>query len=144
MLNGFYHIGNYSGNLLDYHRESLKMTRYHKNIFFPDLKDLPAIVNKLNSLKWKLSFHSFDRLLEKSKDIESIGYFIKNLILNEENIFEYYKDNTGIFKVVFRINFDKERDLILVLNTDKNIVTVYYNNVADNHKTLDKEIYSLI
>ena len=119
------------------------MTRYHKDIFFPDNDKLPVIVSNLNQRKWALSKHSFDRIIEKSKDIENVGNFLKNVYLEASQVFEYYKENDFIFKLVFRLNFDNEKDIILVLNSEKEIVTVYYNNKEDNHRTLDNKIYSL-
>ena len=119
------------------------MTRYHKDIFFPDNDKLPAIVSNLNQRKWVLSKHSFDRIIEKSENVSVIGYFIKDLVLKEAYLFEYYKENDIITKLVFRIPFDNENDIILVLNDYKEIVTVYYNNKEDNHRTLDNKIYSL-
>ena len=119
------------------------MTRYHKDIFFPDNDKLPAIVSNLNQRKWVLSKHSFDRIIEKSENVSVIGYFIKDLVLKEAYLFEYYKENDIITKLVFRIPFDNEKSLILVLSDYKNLVTVYFNNCLDNHKTLDKRNYTL-
>lgn len=121
------------------------MQRYHKDLYFPakDKETLSFLVNKLNTLKFKLSSHSFERIIEKSKDISVIGYFIKDLVLKESFLFEYYKENDIITKLVFRIPFDNEKSLILVLSDYKNLVTVYFNNCLDNHKTLDKRNYTL-
>lgn len=121
------------------------MTRYHKDIYFPaeNKEDITFLVNRLNTLKFKLSSHSFDRIIEKSKDISVIGYFIKDLLLKESFLFEYYKENDIITKLVFRIPFDNEKSLILVLSDYKNLVTVYFNQNTDNHKTLAKENYTL-
>ena len=120
------------------------MQRYHKNLFFPenDKENLIFLVNKLNTLKFKLSSHSFERIIEKSKDISVIGYFIKDLVLKESFLFEYYKENDIITKLVFRIPFNQDKVLILVLSDYKNLVTVYFNNCLDNHKTLDFENYT--
>ena len=72
------------------------MTRYHKDIFFPDNDKLPAIVSNLNQRKWSLSKHSFDRIIEKSKDIEIVGTYLKDIKLLSSQVFEYYKENNFI------------------------------------------------
>lgn len=69
--------------------------------------------------------------------MESIGYFLKDLVLNVQNVFEYYKDGGYIRKVCFRIPFDGEKDLILVLSEAKRILTVYFNSKGDFHSTLN-------
>lgn len=58
-------------------------------------------------------------------------------------IFEYWKDGANIEKLVFRASFDTKQDLIFVLTQDKRILTVYFNQKQDNHKTLNPSNYAL-
>jgi hypothetical protein len=119
--------------------------RFHKDIYFPidDNIDLNNLIQSLNIKKFKFSVHSIDRIIEKS-NIESIGLYLKDLKLEYSTMFEYYKIDNILEKLVFRLNFDVNKDLILVLNKDKFIVTIYFNNKSDNHKTLNKENYITI
>ena len=121
------------------------MLRYHKKVYFP-LSDNEKLVNftkKLNSLNWQYSKHCLENLKYRVINMQSLLAHIKELILNKNDIFEYYKENDTIIKACFRIKWN-EFDFILVLSDKKCIVTIYINSKNDNHDTLKKEIYSLI
>ena len=119
------------------------MKRYHKKVYFPITaeKDLQLFTNKLNSLSWQYSNHSLDNIKYRIIDIEKLLLYIRDLNLNYKDIFEYYID-TDILKACYRINYNKDIDIILVINENKKIVTIYLNSAEDNHYTLKENLYS--
>lgn len=118
------------------------MERYHKSLYYPKFDGLNILVNELNQDKCKITSHSLERIKER-EDVETIGNFLKGLTLKENDIFEYYKEGANIEKLCFRIAFNSQKDLILVLSQNKRIITVFFNSKEDNHITLNKENYSL-
>ena len=57
-------------------------------------------------------------------------------------VFEYYLDDKGEpIKLCYRINYDIDIDLILVISNIKELVTIYINDKDDLHYTLKKELY---
>lgn len=121
------------------------MNRYHIKIGFKkeDIIKLVIFTNRLNSLNWQYSKHSIDNLNYRVCDVEGLLKFIKVLKLLPESIFEYYSAGSEIIKVCYRVNYGNA-DIILVLNEDKLIITIYLNSSNDNHDTLDKNIYSQV
>lgn len=119
--------------------------RYHVALYFPAgaQEALSAFVQRVNGLNWNFTCHSFERIKEKAQDVEKVGLFLKGLELTKESAFEYYEENGRIIKAVFRLPYNSEKALILVVSDTKNIVTVYLNNIKDNHKTLDPKKYFL-
>lgn len=124
-------------------KKEIKMLRYHKELYFPenDLQNLKKFIDGLNAKKFSFSIHAFDKIKERLTDFESLGYYLKDLTFQYENIFEYYKENDLIVKAVFRFNYDKGRDLIIVINEYKKVITIYFNSLGDNHYTLNPENY---
>jgi hypothetical protein len=118
------------------------MTRYHKKVYFPDIKELSALNDKLNSLNWRYSVHALDNLKHRVINQYALLSYIKELKLNKDNIFEYYKEKNFISKVCYRINFC-EYDFILVLSANKEIITIYLNACEDEHETLNKNLYCM-
>jgi hypothetical protein len=118
------------------------MLRYHKNIYFKkeDIQRLINFTDKLNKLDWRYSKHSIDGLNYRAVDVEGLLRYIKGVQLTAGAIFEYYAEGSEIIKVCYRINYGAI-DIILVLNEDKLIVTIYLNSATDCHDTLKKNIY---
>lgn len=121
------------------------MERYHKDIGFNliDIQALHSRINRLNTIKFTFTRHSIDKITERGQ-LEVIGHFLRDLRLCYSDLFEYYKETDYISKLCFRINFSDTKDLILVLNEYKGIVTIYLNNKADKHFTLNKNNYSKV
>ncbi len=118
------------------------MNRYHKKIYFPDVDILDDITSKLNNLEWNYSKHCLDNLKYRTANIEDVLKTIKNSQLQAQDIFEYYKDAQGISKLCYRISYSDTNDIILVISKDKNIITVYFNSVDDDHFTLKNNLYN--
>jgi len=120
--------------------------RYHKKVYFPtqDKDKLIALTYTLNRLQWQYSKHCIDNIKLKALDLSQLLYWIKNEAwLDYSQIFEYYIDK-DIYKICYRVPYNKAVDIILVLTTNKKIVTIYYNSKDDKHYTLKKENYAKI
>jgi hypothetical protein len=120
------------------------MSRYHKAVYIPeaDKLRLEAYTRQLNALKWGYTRHTLDNLKYRSIRLEDVLNFIKGVILNEKNIFEYYKDEkNNIIKACYRVKYSQGMDLILILSDIKNIITIYLNTSDDLHYTLKKSLY---
>lgn len=117
------------------------MQRYHKKISFPHEAELKSFTEKLNISSWKYTTHCLENIQYREIDLEHLLTFVKNLSLNHEDIFEYYYLN-GIHKACFRVKYTDTMDVILVLNSQKMIVTIYFNSITDEHETLNATLYS--
>ena len=119
--------------------------RYHKKIYFPnssraDLKDFTC---RMNNTGWKYTQHTLDHIRYRAIDIQEVLQFIKGLTLNAKQVFEYYTEGKDdISKVCYRIPYIKGEDIILVVGSNKQIITIYYNNSKDKHLTLKEELYA--
>lgn len=123
------------------------MARFHKSVYIPitDTLKLKTYTDKLNCLKWHYTPHSIDNLKYRVIDMAGLLLYIKGKLLDWQDIFEYYTDQQGtILKAVYRFNYIKGLDIILVIAPDKKIITIYLNNSDDLHYTLKKELYQSI
>jgi len=116
------------------------MKRYHKNVYFKHETELKEFNVNMNIKKWKYSSHALKNLQYRVIDNLSILTFIKGLVLNEKDIFEYYIIDNKIDKVCYRIEYIY-CDIILIVSKQKCIITIYLNSKNDNHNTLKTELY---
>jgi hypothetical protein len=121
------------------------MVRYHKQVFFDerDIQSLKTFTNRLKGLNWRYSSHSIDNLRYRAIDLEGLLLFIKDIELKAEQIFEYYIDeqSRSIEKACYRINWLKDIDIILCLDKDKKIISIWINSVSDTHINLNESLY---
>jgi len=119
------------------------MLRYHIKVFTKSehLLQLQKLNNDFNSMNWGYTEHCLDNLKYRAIDIKAVLSFIKDLELKAEQIFEYYIDRGSIIKVCYRIPYNKNQDIILVLGRNKQIITIYVNSSDDLHYTLKRELY---
>lgn len=121
------------------------MLRYHKSIYFSvdDIKKLQAFTNRLNGLSWAYTVHCIDNLKYRAIDIEALLRYVKGLILETQTVFEFYIDDISkdIIKACYRVSWQGNSDIILVIGESKQIITIYLNSTEDNHTTLKKELY---
>ena len=123
------------------------MNRYHKQIGFrqADQEQLKALCEAFNSKKgFGKTDHALDRLKEKFNFIEVLQFLGGRVGFDYNDVFEYYEENGSIRKVVFRMDFSKSQDIILVIARNKTLVTAFLNNKNDSHRTLDKSNYARV
>jgi hypothetical protein len=122
------------------------MLRYHKKVYIDqtDLERLKTFTEGLNSLSWAYTDHCLDNIKSRAIDLEGLLGFIKGIILDYNTIFEFYAEEQTreIIKVCYRINWQKDLDIILVIGKNKQIITIYLNSSDDLHYTLRKEAYT--
>ena len=122
------------------------MSRYNIDVFTKQehFKGLQTFTDRLNWLKWQYTRHSIDNIKYRAIDLEGLLLFIKGLKLETKYIFEYYiNDLTNEpEKVCYRINWLKDIDIILCLEKDKKIISIWLNSVEDKHETLNESLYA--
>lgn len=122
-----------------------QLLRYHRNIFFPNTfeEDVKSFLEEINKNNWRFGFHSIRKLLQVNKDISNtILKKIYRYRIQIEDIFEvYYISGGGISRVCMRISLTDQDDLILVVDKEKVIVTMYINSKTDKHDSLDTSEY---
>lgn len=118
------------------------MTRYHIKVYMPNniKSQLKRFTDNLNTLKWQYTAHSIDNIKSRWYNISDILSFINKTILKEKDIFEVYIFDNKIIKACYRIKYNSY-DIILVLNDNKKIITIYMNNKDDEHITLNRSLY---
>lgn len=119
------------------------MQRYHVKTGFADIEALKDVTTKLNAMNWKYTKHCINNIKLRIGNIKDVLNFIKDINLKYKYIFEYYKAE-GIEKICYRIPYNYTFDIILILNKDKVIITIYLNNKTDSHITLNKKQYTKI
>ena len=119
--------------------------RYHKKIYFPlEFERIDANMI-LNSRSWDYSNHCLENIKNRinNNELATLLTFISNLVLDREDCFEFYTDTKGtITKLCYRVPYNKDNDIVLVLSSAKNIITIYLNSVEDNHTTLKEHLYN--
>ncbi|MHA1382053.1 MAG: hypothetical protein ACTSRG_27085 [Candidatus Helarchaeota archaeon] len=121
------------------------MLRFHKNICFPkeydsQLNDLTSLFNENKA--FKRSSHGISQLKIRFNLLDILNFLNEKIYFNTNDIFEYYIKNNNIIKVCYKMEYDSFNDIILVLSNEKAIITIYINSKKDNHKTLNKALYS--
>lgn len=125
--------------------------RYHKEVGFStehqqQLIDLVISFNE--NKRYGRTKHSFHRLNERFDYISILNYLANKVNFNLGQIFEYYTEDEKICKICFKIEYRTNpyeiQDLILVLTSKKDIVTLYINSTGDNHSTLKRELYTTV
>jgi len=121
------------------------MNRYHIKLGFEagHISQLKELTEQLNNRDFSYSEHCLDNLKYRFIDLKGILLFIKGIELDYSQIFEFYTEQ-NIIKVCYRISYNQYQDLILVLTTDKKIITVYINSKNDLHYTLKTNLYNKI
>lgn len=118
--------------------------KYHKEIYFPieherDLKSFSASLN--NQERFIFTFHAKEQLKNRITDLKYFHDFILGLNLNYNDIFEYKTENGKIKNAVYRIKYNDKKHIVLSVSKEKAIITLYFNNSADKHYTLNKSEY---
>lgn len=119
--------------------------RYHYITGFKPA-DRPKLKQRavyLNGLPYIWTAHAKSQMLNRVWDYNLLRESMRRK-LEYNNIIEYYTDNEGqyILKTVHRLQYSDKQDLIIILNSQKEIITCYLNNKDDHHNTLKKELYT--
>ncbi len=126
------------------------MLRYHvKTGFMPEDKLLISQETEaLNSLNFKWTAHSLDNLKHRVIDTQALLMYIKNTKLEAGQVFEFYKSEIVTYKgyiekICYRLPWNN-LDVILVLDSEKTIITIYLNSKEDLHSTLNESLYTKV
>ena len=117
------------------------MQKYHVLIGFKDIhvKEAKDLILRLQARKRGFSFHA---LQELSKEIEAvkIGRVLKDYSLDFKDCFEIAVLNGRIEKLGFRVK-NGYFDVIFILSSANNIITLWVNEGKDNHISLNPAKY---
>lgn len=126
-----------------------KVSRFHRDIHFPDwseevVSDFLQQIKRDKSLTFSL--HSVDKTVDYVTAYGKVFWKrVKGLILNFDfkfsDVFEFYSLGKEIKKACIRVSTDKFPVDIVMVVSDKNIVTLYCINKDDDHKSLNKSLY---
>ena len=125
------------------------MGLYHKEVFWKKYFDREAIKLAEKITATELSSHiRNERMKHHDKkhpyDFDGLYQAIERIKNNEAYIFEVLEENGIILKAVYRVTYDDNRDISVVIRRDRArvfIVTAWVNNKNDKHLTLDKNNY---
>lgn len=125
--------------------------RYHRNVFLPEQHDdrLRDFIFQIMHKKIVFSAHALQRYRKLKRSIKTkIKSILHNSIpmgnINEQNVFEtYVNSKTGeITKAGIRFPVeDSGLTIVLIISVTGKIVTIYVNNIDDNHSSLNEEVY---
>jgi hypothetical protein len=121
------------------------MQKYHKNIGFKEDHDIltEKLIKSLENRKFTFSRHSIDELRLESEALHIVEA-IKGYSLAFCDVFEIVIDNDIIMKLGFRIPLNSQDDIIFIINSAKNIVTLWTNSKEDRHVSLNPNNYSIV
>lgn len=122
------------------------MRRYHKEVYtkIEHWQKLREVTEKLNLLNWKFTGHCLDNVKFRGLNLAGLLEYIKGIKLEAGAIFEYYLDEetSELIKICYRLPYITGQDLTLVIGNNKQIITLWVNDRADLHYTLNKGLYS--
>lgn len=114
---------------------------YHKEIGFP--KSLLMPIEIVVALRY--TNHAKERIERNNYKLIVIPHFVK---VTSDNIIEgYTTDTINLEKIIVRIPYDRNRDIVLVLQPEfdkfkAKVITFWLNHKSDNHPSLDKTKYT--
>lgn len=123
------------------------MNRYHKEVGFDESHKsrLAELTEKFNrKRKFGRTNHAFDRLRERFELVKVLEFLASEVSFRVEDVFEYYAEGEVVKKVCYRLHYDSEKDIIIVLGKGKEIVTVYTNRKTNIHQDLNREVYTKV
>lgn len=117
------------------------MITYHKDIGFPESLIIPKDI----ILKLRYTNHAKERMERDNYKLIVIPSVVK---LTTDNVIEAYtEDNINLKKILIRVSYDRNRDIVLVLQPEfkksgAKVITFWLNNKKDNHSSTDKTKYT--
>jgi len=121
------------------------MKRYHRDLGIPEeyKSRLEFLSDKFNkSKRFGRTKHSFHRLNQRFDYASIINFLANKIEFKAEDIFEIYTYNGAVQKVCYRMDYVDNKVLIIVLDKNKNLVTLYLNEKTNTHNRLNKELYA--
>jgi hypothetical protein len=118
------------------------MNKYHVKLGFRpcDIGEAKALIASLKYRRVSFSVHALQELGAESEAV-NIGRFIKDYFLDFNDVFEIAVFEGKIEKIGFRANFG-EKDVIFIINREKKVVTLWTNDLKDNHTSLNPKNYT--
>ena len=109
------------------------MKLYHYQVFLK--KEHKKVICKV-----PLSYtnHAIERIRDKNIDIKKIP----KIIPSDAFVIEVGELNHTITKQVVRIGYDDVNDLVLSVTPTGYVITLWLNEISDNHITLNKSKYA--
>ncbi len=111
---------------------------YHKDIGFPDDINLPRGFSPVMSLRY--SRHAQE---EAQKDVHGQIQLPPRMDVRDGQTIEIAVLNKTVTKMVIRFDYDKTRDITMVIQPQDGFVrTVWFNEKTDQHHSLNKAKYA--
>lgn len=106
---------------------------YHRDIGFPKTVALMHGTFKLTYSRHALESANNDRY--------GMMELPETLTVEGKNAIEILVENGKAIKSVYRVGYDDELDMVMVVQSDGFVRTVWFNKKTDKHKTLDHSKY---
>ena len=119
--------------------------RYHKNIYFNPRYNLQKFCDKLNKQEvLTISEHARDNLIYYFGlgDLKNKIEWLQKIKFVKHNLYEFYIKNGQMIKAGFKLVYNQNTDLILVVSRDKTLVTVFKSELKENYKPKKKHLYA--
>ena len=120
--------------------------RYHKEVGFNhrDYTELKEICQRFNdSDEMTKSIHALEKMKLRFDMFEVLTH-LANIEWNYKDIFEYYTEGEKVKRMCFRSEFNATEDIIIVIDRNKNLVTMWAIDKANNKANLDKSVYQKV
>ena len=141
-----YHVKNVLRSIIKTNGfNNMNLLKYHKDVFFPseDITRLHWIIEAMNKQNWQyISNHAINELKNDNINLEKVGQFLKDKRFSFGELFEYkLTEERNIYNLVFRVSFNEYQDLVLVVGTNKSLISAWANSRQDKHFTLNTREY---
>ena len=111
---------------------------YHKDIGFPDDINMPRGFSPVMSLRYMR--HAQE---EAQKDIHGQIQLPHRMDVRDGQTIEIAVVNKTVTKMLIRFDYDKTRDITMVIQPQDGFVrTVWFNEKTDQHKSLNRAKYA--
>lgn len=116
-------------------KEVVSSKLYHREIGFPGDVQIPT-----GHMDLVYSKHALD---EANSDRYGQVDLPDTITFQLGDVIEIEVDNKQVIKMVVRVSYDDEKDLVLAIIPQNGLVkTVWFNTRGDKHRTLDKWRYT--
>lgn len=119
---------------------------YHRDVYWEDWFDGASrnlVLESLNFTKHMMEHFSSKNDARYDYTVSGVLNARRNLLHFHYNPFEVELINGVLTKAVYRVGYDKTRDISIVFRRGV-IITAWLNNKTDSHSTLDVSRYTRI